>query len=75
MRTVRGAVTFLLLIMLGCRPSEPPSARPNILLIVADDMGLTDLGSFGSEIPTPNLDGVARCCARRHAVRARGLSL
>ena len=33
--------------------------RPNILLIVADDMGYTDLGSFGSEIPTPNLDELA----------------
>lgn len=34
-------------------------ARPNILLIVADDMGYTDLGSFGSEISTPNLDHIA----------------
>jgi arylsulfatase A-like enzyme len=32
---------------------------PNILLIVADDMGLTDLGAFGSEINTPNLDKLA----------------
>jgi arylsulfatase len=33
--------------------------RPNILLVVADDMGWTDLGSFGSEIETPNLDTLA----------------
>lgn len=33
--------------------------RPNILLIVVDDMGFADLGSFGSEIPTPNLDELA----------------
>ncbi len=33
--------------------------RPNILLVVADDMGWTDLGSFGSEIETPNLDKLA----------------
>ena len=33
--------------------------RPNILLIVTDDMGYSDLGSFGSEIPTPNLDELA----------------
>jgi arylsulfatase A-like enzyme len=33
--------------------------RPNILLIVADDMGFSDLGCYGSEIHTPNLDGLA----------------
>ena len=38
---------------------ETTNARPNILLLVADDMGYTDLGSFGSEIPTPNLDALA----------------
>ena len=34
--------------------------RPNILLVMADDMGWTDLGSFGSEIDTPNLNTLAR---------------
>jgi len=34
--------------------------RPNILLVVADDLGWTDLGSFGGEIETPNLDALAR---------------
>ena len=33
--------------------------RPNILLVVADDLGWTDIGSFGSEIDTPNLDSLA----------------
>lgn len=34
--------------------------RPNILLVMADDMGWSDLGSFGSEIDTPNLDALAQ---------------
>ncbi len=34
--------------------------RPNILLIMADDLGYTDIGAFGSEIRTPNIDTLAR---------------
>ncbi len=37
----------------------PANGRPNILLIVVDDMGFSDLGSFGGEIKTPNLDRLA----------------
>ena len=57
----------------GCQ-NEPPTAvpevtgspaapvgddRPNILFILADDLGYTDLGAFGGEISTPNLDTLA----------------
>ena len=46
---------------------------PNILYIVADDLGYTDIGPFGSEIPTPNLDELAFAGVRLtnfHADRA-----
>ncbi|MCF7955620.1 MAG: arylsulfatase, partial [Phycisphaerae bacterium] len=33
--------------------------RPNILLIMSDDMGFSDMGCYGGEIETPNLDGLA----------------
>ena len=34
--------------------------RPNIVIILGDDIGFSDMGSFGSEIKTPNLDSLAR---------------
>lgn len=47
-------------------PSSPAPAahRPNFLLIVADDLGWSDLGSFGGEIATPNLDAIATAGVR-----------
>lgn len=61
--------------------SAAAARRPNIILIMADDMGFSDLGCYGSEISTPNLDGLAargvrftqfyntaRCCPTRAAL-------
>ena len=39
---------------------EAKGSRPNILFIVADDLGYTDLGVYGGEIETPNLDQLAK---------------
>ena len=60
---------------LACAQS---SAKPNVVVILVDDMGFSDIGCYGSEIPTPNLDKLAagglrftqfyngaRCCPTR----------
>ncbi|MDF2156752.1 arylsulfatase [Algoriphagus sp. CAU 1675] len=53
---------FLLALIFSCQSPEIKSTnppRPNILLIVADDLGYGDLGSFGGDMETPNLDRLA----------------
>jgi arylsulfatase len=78
---LRGILPALMLLCLPLLPAsgadaQPP--RPNILLILADDLGFSDVGCFGAEIATPNLDKIAsegvrftqfynaaRCCPTR----------
>ncbi|MDA1313497.1 MAG: arylsulfatase [Acidobacteria bacterium] len=69
---------------LGCAGGNEPqdrsggAVRPNIIVIMADDFGISDLGCYGSEIETPNIDrlaagglrftqfyNTARCCPTR----------
>ena len=55
--------TVLLLLVVGLSiPSQCEGAdnRPNILLVVVDDMGYSDIGPFGGDIHTPNLDALAK---------------
>src|SRR5882672_7619884 len=72
------ACIFALVIKCLAAQTNPP---PNIVIILADDLGFSDLGCFGSEISTPNLDRMAseglrmtqfyttpRCCPSRAAL-------
>jgi arylsulfatase len=78
--SLRGALIAASALLLTSAPAHAADAgkRPNILLIMADDMGFSDLGCYGSEIATPNLDKLAanglrftqfynnaRCCPTR----------
>jgi len=73
-------MVLLCVASLHAQPAAKP-ARPNIIVILADDLGFSDLGCYGSEIPTPNLDKLAagglrftqfyntpRCCPSRAAL-------
>lgn len=49
----------LLIFLVASISSARADEKPNILLILADDLGFSDLGCYGSEIQTPNLDSLA----------------
>jgi arylsulfatase A-like enzyme len=81
MNSVRRCASVVALLGLFCFADAADRARPNIIIILADDLGFSDLGCYGSEIATPNLDRLAasgvrfsqfytnpRCCPTRAAL-------
>ena len=75
LKSAFGVLYLILLLSVSCAYSND---KPNILLILADDLGYSDLGCFGGEIQTPYLDqlakgglrmtqlyNTARCCSTR----------
>lgn len=74
----RFALCALLTVWAALEAANASASRPNVLLVLADDLGYSDLGCFGGEIRTPNLDALAddglrytsfynsaRCCPSR----------
>ena len=67
MKTLFYTCSTVLILLIACQhrsdlseSASEETKKPNILLVVADDMGWTDLGCYGSKINTPNLDRLAQ---------------
>ncbi|MGH9629391.1 MAG: sulfatase-like hydrolase/transferase, partial [Bryobacteraceae bacterium] len=54
LRTMAGGL------VVGSLSGAQPAKRPNVVLILADDLGFSDIGCYGGEIATPNLDSLAK---------------
>lgn len=58
--------TILMTVAMTCAglaaaaPETPPAKRPNVLVIIADDLGYSDIGAYGGEIATPHIDALAQ---------------
>lgn len=54
--------TALLAFVIGCSALTRPALaaeRPNVVVVLVDDLGFSDIGPYGGEVPTPNLDKLA----------------
>lgn len=51
--------SYIIILITGCDDTEPEEQLPNIVLIMGDDIGFSDLGCYGGEIMTPHLDKLA----------------
>ncbi|MCR9244748.1 MAG: sulfatase [bacterium] len=58
---LRAAISLVLPLALHATAQEPEAARPpNVIVIFIDDLAYADIGPFGADIPTPNLDRMAK---------------
>lgn len=57
--TAVGIVVLVPLDAVRAIPAAPTDPRPNVVVVLVDDMGWSDIGPYGGEIPTPNLDALA----------------
>lgn len=62
MRTLFFGFCMLAFLCAGCRTAPPTSAKPNILIILTDDLGYGDIACYNpaSKVPTPHVDALAR---------------
>lgn len=57
---MRWTAIAALILALGCAgTSGPPTKPPNVVILLADDLGFSDIGCYGGEVSTPNLDALA----------------
>jgi len=60
LRSIQAVIFFMILGFGSLWSYARQTEKPNILLIFSDDQGYNDVGCYGSEIPTPNIDSIAR---------------